>query len=50
VSGLGELVPAASAKDGTIAFDLPFGVRGVVLRASVRDASADLPLRVPAVD
>lgn len=50
VGGLNELVQAASVKDGTIAFDLPFGVRDVVLRAYVGDASADLPLRLPAVD
>jgi hypothetical protein len=50
VSGVGEVVAAASSKEVTILFDLPFGTRDVVLRTLVGDATAELPLRLPDVD
>jgi hypothetical protein len=47
---VGEVVAAASSKEVTILFDLPFGTRDVVLRTLVGDATAELPLRLPDVD
>jgi hypothetical protein len=48
VSGVSTVVSSHGSLDASIVFDLPLDARAVVIRVRYGDATADLPLKIPA--
>lgn len=46
VSGLNELVPGQSAKEGDVTFVIPHGTTGATLKITYTDNTTEIPLKL----